>query len=366
VSPIPYFPRWLKIERWKTSTEVPSEEAVQGLAVYHPRYFRLPKIFMPFHGFSMFLGCLPLVWKLNRQKRFDCIDAHFAYPDGMAGVLLGKLLKIPVVVSARGTDINTYQALKLIRPMIRWTLRQAAGVIGVSGALKEAMTALGIAAEKIRVIPNGVDASRFYRVSPLEARRRVGMPNGVPVVISAGALVDAKEHQILIHAVAKLVGRHPGLEVWILGEGPLRGALEKLARELHLGDRIHLPGKRPNEELLYWFSAADVSCLTSSREGWPNVVTESLACGTPVVGTRVGGIPEILHSSKLGVLVEQTAEDVAEGINKALTKEWDHESISRETRARSWEEVAAEVEEVLRAGIGRGSTRVRVTKAGSG
>jgi glycosyltransferase involved in cell wall biosynthesis len=347
ISPIPYFPRWVKVKRWKNPTEVPSHENVDGLTVFHPRYFLLPKVFMPFHAISMFLGCLGRACKLNWQKRIDCIDAHFAYPDGLAGVLLGKVLKVPVVVSARGTDINVYPSFRLIRLLIKWTLLQAGGVIAVSEALKQSMAALGVAKENIKVIPNGVDVSRFYPVSSVEARQRLGLPCGVPIIVSVGALVDAKRHDLLIRAVEKLAENHPGLQVWILGEGPLRATIEKLVKELRLQGCIHLPGKKPNEELVSWFNAADMSCLTSAREGWPNVVTESLSCGTPVVATRVGGIPEILHTTELGVVVEQSVESVVEGIERALTKKWDREAIARQTHVRTWEKVAAEVEEVL-------------------
>ncbi len=179
------------------------------------------------------------------------------------------------------------------------------------------------------------------------------------MVVSVGALVDSKGQETFIRAIAGLVDKYPLLQAWILGEGPLRGFLEKLAYKLGLKDRIHLLGKRPNEELIYWFSAANLSCLTSRREGWPNVVTESLACGTPVVATDVGGIPEILHSPQLGVIVKQNPEDVAEGIHMALSKEWNHEAISRETRMRSWEKVATEVEQTLQAAIARYKQKLR-------
>ena len=357
ISPVPYFPRWLKVNRWKVSTELPSQEDVKGLRVYHPRYFLLPKVFMPFHAFSMFLGSLLVAWRVHREKRVDCIDAHFVHPDGLAGVLLGKALKIPVVVSARGTDVNLFPTFKLIRPMIKWTLRKAECVIAVSNSLKESITALGIAAAKIRVIPNGVDAQRFHRMPSIEARQQLGLPAQISILVSVGALVAAKDHSLLIRAVGRLKDKIPSLQAWILGEGPLRGSLEKLIRQLSLQDRVHLPGKMSNEELVRWFNAANLSCLTSQREGWPNVVTESLACGTPVVATRVGGLPEILHSPELGILVEQSLDSVAAGIETALAREWNRDWISQNTRERTWEQVAAEVEEVLVAAIRSTHTR---------
>lgn len=347
VSPVPYFPRWLKIHRWRMARELPSQEELRGLVVHHPRYFLIPKISMAFHALSMFLGSLRCVKRLNRQERLDCIDAHFVYPDGLAAVLLGKMTGLPVTVSARGTDINVYPSFRLIRPMIRWTLSHADSLIAVSRALKDRMVTLGADPKKIRVIPNGVDTERFRPTNKNQAKERLNLPLEIPLVVSVGALIPSKGHRILIRAFAQISRRHPSLRLYVLGEGPLRSELESLIRELGMQDRIELLGKRSNEELPQWFSAAEVSCLTSEREGWPNVVTESLACGTPVIATRVGGIPEILHSRERGIMVDQTAESIAEGLEQALHKNWDREGIARETRARSWATVAEEVEAVF-------------------
>ena len=347
ISPVPYFPRYIKLARWRTAAALPSEERVGDLIVHHPRYFLLPKISMPVHALLMFLGSLPLALRMNAQAGFDCIDAHFVYPDGLAAVLLGKVLKVPVVVSARGTDINVYPSFRSIRPMIRWTLSQAHEIIAVSASLMEAMHALGASTYKTHVISNGVDGDRFERVDPVQARIQLGLQAGIPFIVSVGALIPAKGHEKLIKAFKQIVPRHPNLRLYILGEGPSRLNLTSLIQKLDLQDRIQLPGKRPNEELKSWFSASEVSCLVSEREGWPNVVTESLACGTPVVATRVGGIPEILHSEHLGVLVDQTLDAIALGLETALSRPWDRKAISEQTRKRTWSHVAREVEAVL-------------------
>lgn len=344
VSPVPYFPKWLKMRRWRAAGEIPSQEEIGRLTVHHPRYPLLPKISMPFHALLMFLGSFARVRRLHQSAEIDCIDAHFVYPDGLAAVLLGKTLGVPVTVSARGTDINLYPSFKLIRPMIRWTLSQAAGVIAVSGALKEAMVKLGVDSDKIRVIPNGVDAELFHLMDRDEARRKLNLPPEVPLLVSVGALIRPKGHLTLIRAFARIAPRHPELKLYLLGEGPLRSELESLVHELSLQDRVRLLGKRPNDELPQWFNAAELSLLTSEREGWPNVLTESLACGTPVVATRVGGVPEILHSPELGIVVDQTVDSVADGLERALLKKWDREAISKQTRARMWSTVAGEVE----------------------
>jgi teichuronic acid biosynthesis glycosyltransferase TuaC len=353
VSPVPYFPRWIKTKRWQAASNLPELERIGELSVYHPRYPLLPKISMPVHALSMFLGSLRRCKALHKHTRFDCIDAHFVYPDGLAAILLGKVLGIPVVVSARGTDINLFPSFRLIRPMIRWTLNESAASIAVSAALKEKMVEVGGAAEKIQVVPNGVDAALFQPIFKKDARNKLNLPENGPLLLSVGSLIPSKGHELLIRAMEVASRQHTGLRLYILGEGEFRGELESLTTQLGLRDCVKLPGKRPNEELPMWFSAADLSCLASEREGWPNVVTESLACGTPVVGTRVGGIPEILHSPELGILVERTAESIAAGIKQALLKRWNHDAISRETRARTWGKVAEEVEEILAAQVSR-------------
>jgi len=347
VSPVPYFPKWLKMRRWRAASETLSHEEFAGLTVHHPRYPLLPKISMPLHALSMFLGSFALVRRLHRSAKIDCIDAHFVYPDGLAAVLLGKILGVPVTVSARGTDINLYPSFSLIRPMIRWTLSQADAVIAVSDALKQAMVRLGVDPGKIRVIPNGVDAERFHLMDRQEAKRKLNLSPEIPLLVSVGALIRPKGHLTLIRAFAKIAPRHPGLKLYILGEGPLRSELESLVHQLKLGELVQLPGKRPNHELAQWFNAAELSLLTSEREGWPNVLTESLACGTPVVATRVGGVPEILHSRELGIMVDQTVDSVADGLERALLQKWDREAISKQTRTRTWSAVAKEVEGVL-------------------
>jgi glycosyltransferase involved in cell wall biosynthesis len=231
--------------------------------------------------------------------------------------------------------------------MIRWTVREAAGIITVSQQLKEAVQDLGAPVDDIQVIPNGVDPCRFNPTDRNEARRRLGLPLEAKIVVSVGALVPAKGFQFLIPAIAQIVPRHPHLKLSIVGSGPYRGFIERLVRQYRMEDRVSIMGNRPNEELKYWFSAADLSCLLSSREGQPNVVLESLACGTPVLATRVGGIPEVLTSAELGILVDQEPESIRLGLAQALEKQWDRAAIARQGATRTWDTVGSEVEEFL-------------------
>jgi teichuronic acid biosynthesis glycosyltransferase TuaC len=347
VAPVPYFPSWLPLSRWERMGRIPKREEIAGLEVYHPRYLLLPKISMPLQGFSMFAASFFLIRRLHHETAFECIDAHYVYPDGFAAILLGQRLGIPVVVSARGTDINLFPSFRLIHPMIRWTLKNAAGTIGVCEALRDAMVHLGAVDRKSTAIGNGIDLERFKPVEQQDARRRLGIPADSSVIVSVGALIPRKGYHVLIPALAETSPRYPNLRLYIVGEGESRAKLLELAREEGIADRVFLVGSRPNEELKYWYSAADVSCLASSREGWANVLLESMACGTPVVATRVWGSPEVIVSPELGVLVEQNKESIAQGLEQALQKHWSRRTLVGYAESRTWDVVAQEVESFL-------------------
>ena len=347
VAPIPYFPSWLPRSRWHKMAQVPRNEQFGELTVYHPRYLLLPKISMPLHGLLMFLGSVALVRRLRKANAFDCIDAHYIYPDGFAAILLGKLLSLPVILSARGTDINLFPSFQLIRPMIRWTLRQATGVIAVCTALKDAMAEIGLPHQKMQVIGNGIDPDRFQAIDRGEARRHLNLPEDGQFIVSVGALIPRKGFQHLIPAVARIAPSFPKLRLYLVGEGAMRKELEALVRSTGMQEHIYLVGSTPNQELNFWYSAADVSCLASSREGWPNVVLESMACGTPLVATRVWGVSEIITSPDLGIMVEEDSLALAAGLEAALKKTWNRAVLAQHARKRTWEVVAAEVERYL-------------------
>jgi teichuronic acid biosynthesis glycosyltransferase TuaC len=352
IAPIPYFPTCLPSASWGRRNRVPRCEWIAGLEVYHPRYPLIPKISMPLHGLAMYIASISLASRLHRQSKFDCIDAHYVYPDGFAAVLLGSRLRIPVVVSARGTDMNLFPSFRSIRPMIHWTLGKAAGTIGVCEALRKAMVDFGAVDNKSTAIGNGIDLERFNPVDKLQARRRLGIPADSRVIVSVGALIPRKGYHFLIPAFAAISQSFPKLRLYIVGEGPSRVELEALIREQKLDDRVFLIGSKPNEELKDWYSAADVSCLASSREGWANVLLESMACGTPVVATRVWGAPEVILSPELGVLVDQDKASIAQGLQGALQKEWNRSYLIGYAASRTWDVVAEEVERFLELRLG--------------
>jgi len=347
IAPIPYCPNWAAESRWGVFTGISPYETREGIKTHHPRYPLIPKVSMPFHGLLMWLGIRSTVLKLHRRNPFDLIDGHFVFPDGQAALFAGRALGLPVVISARGSDIHQYPTFKTIRPQIVWTLKNADRVISVCKALENAIVNLGIPEEKIDVIPNGIDASRFQLMQRVEARNKLRITNVKKVILSIGHLVPVKGHERIIDAMNVILSIHPESVAYIIGDGPERNRLQDKIKSHGLQDNIYLVGHKPNAELKWWYNAADVFCLTSHREGWPNVLMESMACGTPVVATNVYGTPEIVDSDEVGIIVAQQTESIASGLIAALDRSWDRNAIRKHVAGRTWDTVAKEVRDVF-------------------
>jgi teichuronic acid biosynthesis glycosyltransferase TuaC len=154
----------------------------------------------------------------------------------------------------------------------------------------------------------------------------------------------------------------------IVGDGPSRKSLESQVAARGLEARVRFVRDVPHAELYLWYNAADVFCLASSREGWPNVVVEALACGTPVVATSVWGIPEIIRSDELGLLTPRTPLDIARTLRVALQKPWRSRVISDYGRTRTWERVARSLSQIFqsvfeRASLATGEGRRALTES---
>ncbi|HJS86757.1 MAG TPA: glycosyltransferase, partial [Acetobacteraceae bacterium] len=286
VAPVPFFPsRAARFGDWALAARAPAREERHGLMVHHPRYPVIPRVGMSVAPWLLYRASLPYVRRmLEDGRRVDAIDAHYVYPDGVAAVWLGRRLGLPVVVTARGTDVNFIPRHAVPRKLIQGALKEAAALIAVSAALKEAMLALGAAGPKVTVLRNGVDTRLFCPPADRAAlRARLGLDG--PTLLSVGHLIERKGHDLVIRALAQL----PGVALLVAGEGPERPRLEALIAELGLGARARLLGAHPHDAMAALYGAADALVLASSREGWANVLLEAMACGTPVVATDIWG-----------------------------------------------------------------------------
>ena len=299
VAPCPWFPFASgRFGRYAVIARTPSEELRHGLQIDHPRYPLLPKIGMSSAPLALFAAVLPVLRRQMRQGRdFDLIDAHYFYPDGVAAVLLGRALGRPVVVTARGDDLDLIATYAVPRRWIRWAAARAAGLITVSSGLQRKLAALGTAPERVRVLRNGVDLALFHPMERGAARHALGAVR--PTLLAVANLVEKKRHRLMVEALAEL----PGVDLVIVGDGPERPAIEALARERGVAGRVRLLGAMPQDRLPEIYSAADLLLLPSSREGWPNVLLESMACGTPVVVANIDGMADIVAAPAAGRIV---------------------------------------------------------------
>ena len=352
VAPVPYFPPLPGPARWATFARVPRREVRHGIAVEHPRYPFLPKVGPHLHGLALVAGAWKTVKRLHAAKPFDLIDAHFLHPDGFAAVEIGRRLGVPVVLSARGTDAQGHANAPGMRALLEPTIAAASRLIAVSRPIADRLVDMGARADRVSVVPNGIDATLF-RPDALAAgavRQHVGVGPGERLVVSVGRLERVKGHDVLIEALAVLA-RAVRVRAVIIGEGKERDALEDLAHERGIGDRVLFAGAIAHEALPAWYSAADVFCLPSRSEGHPNALVEALACGAPAVSSAVGAAGDVL-SPECGLLVApEDPPALATALAAALTRSWDRTRTRARVAGRSWERVASSVREVFDAAV---------------
>jgi glycosyltransferase involved in cell wall biosynthesis len=340
--------------RYAVNARIPRMETRSGLSVFHPRVLILPKVGMLLAPTLLYASSLRLLRRLRAQRDFDLIDAHYFYPDGVAAVMLGAALGKPVVVTARGTDVNLIPSFLLPRRMIQNAARRAAHVIAVSQALKDALIGLGVPADRVTVLRNGVDLQMFHPDGREEARQNLNFAG--PTLLSVGHLIERKAHDLVIAAMPSL----PRHSLIIVGEGADRTALEHQIAQLGLSGRVRLVGAVPHEKLREYYAAADALVLASSREGWPNVLLEAMACGTPVVASNVWGNPEVVAAPEAGTLLgERTAAGIVEAVHRLFSTLPDRSATRRYAERFSWDDTSRGQIEIFRRVLSRAPAPTR-------
>jgi len=355
VVPVPWFPFQKILRRWRPHfrPDAPYREIQQGFEVYYPRFLSIPGFFKFLDGFFMALGSLPILWQFKRRSNLKIIDAHFAYPDGYAASLLGKWLRIPVIITLRGTEVRLIHS-SLYRYLINKALSRAARIFSVSDSLKKIAITIGIPERKVLVVGNGVDLDKFHQIGRIDARKDLKIAEDTPVLISVGGLCERKGFHRVIECLPGLIDIYPGLQFLIIGgasaEGDWTEKLKQLVIKLKLEKNVRFLGVLPPDRLKTPLSAADVFVLATRNEGWANVFLEAMACGLPVVTTDVGGNAEVVSHAALGQLVpfnDQQALGFA--IENALKNDWDREKIIEYASQNSWDrKVAVLIEEFAR------------------
>jgi len=336
IAPVPWVPQALRSStRYGDFARAPQEEERHGIRILHPRFPVIPKIGMAPAPVLLYAALRRKIGKLLESgERFDLIDAHYFYPDGVVAAWLARDFGLPLTITGRGTDLNLIPRHRLPRALIRRAAERADGLITVCDALAGDLAKLGIPRERITVLRNGVDLDAFRYTPDGAAALEREQALERPVLASVGHLIERKAHDLVIRALA---GMEQGSLV-IAGTGPEESRLRKLAAELGVADRVRFLGRVPHDRLSAVYSAADVLVLASSREGWPNVLLEAMACGTPVVATAVNGSPEVVQNRVAGRIVgERSPEALRRAAEDLLTDPPERAAVRAYAENFSWD-----------------------------
>lgn len=337
IAPIQSFPvSFGPFARYAAFAAAPQVETRHGIEIHHPRFLSVPKIGMRLTPSSMAIAARKLFRGIVEKESIDLIDAHYFYPDGVAAATLAAEIGVPCVITGRGTDLNLFPEFPAARREILKAVDRAAGCITVSEALRTRLVEIGAAADKVTTLRNGVDTDLFAAISEAEraaTRQRYNLTGRT--IIAVGNLAAEKGQLLIAEALRDL----PDVTLLLVGDGPDGERLDRFIENSNLPDRIRRLGRVPQSDLPALYGVADVSVLASMREGWPNVLLESMACGTPVVAADVGGVREMVTAPAAGVVVgDRTADAFAAAIKGLLEALPDRTATRRHAEGFSWEE----------------------------
>jgi glycosyltransferase involved in cell wall biosynthesis len=255
------------------------------------------------------------------------IHAHWVLPNGPPAALVARLRGLPLVVSLHGSDIYLAERSTPLTLAAAGALRAAGAVTACSGDLKARALRLGARADRVEVIPYGVDPDAFQpdaEASPF-VRAELGLPAGTPLIVTVSRLVYKKGLTYLMDAFPDILARHPNAVLVIGGYGDLREDLERHAAALGIAAQVRFPGQLARDRAAHYISAADVYVVPSIRDqggnvdGLPNALLEGMGAARPIVASCVAGIPEVIVDGVHGLLTpERDSQALAAAIIRLL------------------------------------------------
>lgn len=310
------------------------------------RYFYLPLIGRFTHAATLALSLLTRR-KLIKNFDADCLLVSWAFPDGVASIILAKQIGIPAVIKVHGSDINMHLLHPLRAKQILWAMNNAQAVITVSKALARNLTTLGVPESKIHTIYNGLDHEMFRPRDQLKAKTELKLDTNRNLILFIGNLKIEKGCLELLTSFLAIENEIPDTDLCYIGVGKEHATIASVVEKNGLERRIFLLGSMDHQDLCKWIAASSVVALPSHNEGVPNVLLEAMACGKPVVATKVGGIPEIVEDVA-GILIEPHDE---RALNRALVQsirnKWDENLISESVEKYDWEYNADQLLQLL-------------------
>jgi len=290
-------------------------------------YFYIPKfgrrLVPAFQCFSL-LFFLPWI----KKQQFSAVLASWGFPDAVAVSMLNKFLNLPFFAKVHGTDVNENTQFPARSRLMKKWLNKAKAVFCASEALANVLERKGVNKPKLSVNYNGVNPSVFYPIQEKPHQQHF---------VFVGSLIATKGCNELLSAFIQVKQKFPEMELDIVGEGPMQSALAEKINQHGLVNCVRLRGSVPLPKVAEYIRQANVLVLPSYREGVPNVLLESFACGTPVISTKIGGIPEVV-SKDVGLLIDAANElQLVNAMEESLKITWSAEVILGHASQFDWQ-----------------------------
>ncbi|MGO8746017.1 MAG: glycosyltransferase [Thermoguttaceae bacterium] len=292
VSPVPWYDEW-KATRNGVKMDPSRQDVMDGVHVHYPRYYYTPKMLRALYGRFMSVSLRRTFQSVFERSLPDAVLAYWAHPDGYVALQAARRIGRPCIVMVGGSDVLLLRKRSLRRRAVTKVLNGADAVIAVSRNLKERIVELGVDPGRVHVVYRGVNLQTFTAGDRIAARGRLGLSPAQATMVWVGRMVPVKGIDVLVDACALLKARAVDFHLALVGYGPMEGELRKRCAALAVEDRTTFVGPVSPRDLADWYRAADITVLPSRSEGIPNVLLESIACGTPFVASNVGGIAEI-------------------------------------------------------------------------
>jgi teichuronic acid biosynthesis glycosyltransferase TuaC len=318
---------------------------VGRLVVHHPRFYYTPGRLRHWYGSFLWWSLRATVSRILRGPQPDCVLSYWAHPDGEAAVRLAQTLGVPSVVMVGGSDVLLLTRDPRRKRCIRRVLQQADAVVAVSRDLANKVVELGVAADRVHVLRRGVDGAVFSPGDRGAARKTLGLPADRRLLLWVGRMVPVKGLDTLLAACDLLRQRGSDFHLCLVGDGPLRPALAAEVRKRGLSGHVTFAGSVAHHQLSPWFQAADLTVLPSRSEGIPNVLLESLACGTPFVASAVGGVPEIAGHAAARLVPPDRPDELAAALAWALAN---RSEVAESDRPHTLQQFAQRVADLAR------------------
>ena len=355
--PYPYVPKIKFLNPYYKYSAVKERDVMEGIEVYRPKYFMFPRIlfvprflnfFLSIEAFISFFASKKMVDSMIKDWNPDIVNIHGVFGEGLIGVRIKKKYHKPVLSTSHGEEMTKYAQKSFSKILIKYTLRNVDAINSQSNFLKNIVISLGIKNKKFYLIPMGANIAKFRPRNVSSARKLLGLPNDKKIILFVGHLIIRKSPEYLIKSIKHITKNRDDILCCLIGEGPMKNDLTKLISDLGIDKYVKLLGLKPNKEVALYLNACDILVLPSLNEGLPVILCEALACGKPVVASKVAAIPELVNKDVGYLSIPKNDIDLANKICMALDKKWDVNKIIKRSKMFSVPNSAKKLVEVYK------------------